>query len=193
MLTPRRMTTERLLLRLPFASDLDPLRDLYDDAPALDNVGTEAAWGRERTRRRLETWRGEYERWGYSMYTVVERLDGEVVGLCGLCPDEGGVPELACLLIRRYWRRGYCREATAAVLSRAQASPGPLTLSARMEADQPSLPYLEQAVVYAHGFVFESEVPDPYSGKRMRYYRWSSPPAKPTAGPRAGPEAGWGA
>ncbi|MBO8200214.1 GNAT family N-acetyltransferase [Streptomyces smyrnaeus] len=177
MLTPRRMTTERLLLRLPEDSDLDPLAALYNDPGALKNIGTEAHWSREQTLRILRESAAEYEQRGYAMYTVVRRSDGAVLGLCGLCPDEDDLPEIAGVLIRRHWGRGYCREAAAAVLTRAQAGPGPVTLTGHVEADHPALDYVERTVMYAHGFVFEKEAPFPYSGKLMRYYRWSSPAA----------------
>lgn len=106
MLTPRRMTTERLLLRLPEDSDLDPLAALYNDPGALKNIGTEAHWSREQTLRILRESAAEYEQRGYAMYTVVRRSDGAVLGLCGLCPDEDDLPEIAGVLIRRHWGPG---------------------------------------------------------------------------------------
>ncbi|MGP3974388.1 GNAT family N-acetyltransferase [Streptomyces sp. 8N114] len=149
---------------------------LFEDPLALKNLGGEAAWGRETARGRLEKWAREYEELGSAVYTVVQRIDGAVVGLCGLSANEDGDLEVVSMFIRRYWRRGYCREASAAVLPRAQAHGGLLSLTARMEADHPSLSYIEQAVLFAHGFVFEGEAPYPYSGKLMRNYRWSSQP-----------------
>jgi RimJ/RimL family protein N-acetyltransferase len=176
MVIPPQMTTERLHMRLPCADDLDPLGDLYNDSLTLGHVGTEAVWGRENIRRRLEGWSADYQQRGYTVYTLVQRLDGTVVGVCGLSPEEtDGSPEVTCIIGRRFWACGYGREAVTALLSHVRAAPEPDDLTVRIEADHPSLAYMERELG-ALGFVFEQEVPHTHSGKLMRHHRWSPIP-----------------
>ncbi|MFJ1618656.1 GNAT family N-acetyltransferase [Streptomyces sp. NPDC088251] len=179
MLTPEWITTERLTLRLPSPADVDPLSGLYDDPVALAHAGTTAVWGKEQTRDRLEQWNAAYQQHGHTIYTVVLQESGTIVGLCGLAPIPGGPPDLACMLARPFWRHGYAREASRAILSLAQASPQPQSLTIHMEPDHPSLSAMERTIFFPHGFTYEGQRLYPRSSKVMRFYRWS--PSGPQA------------
>ncbi|TQN31899.1 RimJ/RimL family protein N-acetyltransferase [Haloactinospora alba] len=172
------ITTERLLLRVPQATDLDPLREFYEDPAALEHVGTQTAWDRESMGRRLQGWADDHQQHGYGMATIELRGNRDVIGLLGLSPGEDGIPELSCMLIRAYWRSGYCREAAAAYLARAQHDPRFSAIRVRMESHNPARAHMERHVFFPHGFACTAEEPFPPSGRLMRYYSWTAPPTR---------------
>lgn len=69
------------------------------------------------TRERLERYAGWEREHGYTLWAVVERASGELVGDCGLIPLEGEGPEveLGYRFARAHWGMGYATEAAVAV------------------------------------------------------------------------------
>ena len=169
------ITTERLLLRVPEPADLGPLHALYTDPVALEHIGTQAAWNRERTGRLLERWIADHREHGYGLAAAVLRDGGGLAGLVGLSPDENGDPELSCMLARAFWRGGYGGEALAACLALAQRDPRFPVIRARMETAHPAIAHVERQVLFRHGFAATGEEPFPHSGRLMRHYRWTAP------------------
>jgi ribosomal-protein-alanine N-acetyltransferase len=63
----------------------------------------------EQTRERIEQWLVEYERYGFSKWAVVLRGSQELIGRCGLSPEQiDGVDEweLGWTFARAYWGKG---------------------------------------------------------------------------------------
>jgi RimJ/RimL family protein N-acetyltransferase len=112
--------TERLLIRPLRLADTEPLHELFSDweamrhlvPAALETVAESRAW----VRAKVELFARSD---GMSMWALVERETGEVVGDVGLQWEEldgERVADLGCRLRRRSWGRGYATEACRAVL-----------------------------------------------------------------------------
>jgi ribosomal-protein-alanine N-acetyltransferase len=114
--------TTRLALR-PFGlDDLDALAEVLADPEVMRYVGKGEARGRTRdeSERTLRTILEEYERWGHGLLaaTTPEENGGRPIGWCGLIRwNLDGVEEVevAYLLGRPYWGKGYATEAATAV------------------------------------------------------------------------------
>jgi len=91
-------------------------------------------------------------RLGFSIWAVIERAGGALIGMCGLAEFGQGVPgiELAYRLRRDRWGRGYATEAGRAVVDHAFGPLGLDRLIAAVERENnPSIHVLEKC-----GFVF---------------------------------------
>ncbi len=114
--------TERLALRPFDMDDLDALAQVLDDPEVMRYVGKGEARGRtrEESERTLRSILEEHERWGHGLLaaTTPEENDGRPIGWCGLIRwSLEGVEEVevAYLLGRPYWGKGYATEAATAV------------------------------------------------------------------------------
>jgi RimJ/RimL family protein N-acetyltransferase len=118
--------TSRLTLRAFRADDLDAVAELLADPEVMRYVGAGEARGRTReeadtTLRKLLD---EYDRWGHGLWavTAAEEYGGKPIGWSGLLRwelDEQTEVEVAYLLGRPYWGRGYATEAATAARDHA--------------------------------------------------------------------------
>jgi len=84
--------TSRLILRHFTRDDLAPLAAMHLDVEVARFIGGVKTL--EQTRERLERWLAEYERYGFSKWAVVLRGGEELIGRCGLSPEQiDGVDE----------------------------------------------------------------------------------------------------
>ena len=84
--------TSRLILRYFTPDDLSPLAAMHLDVEVARFIGGVKTL--EQTRERLERWLAEYERYGFSKWAVVLRGSEELIGRCGLSPEQiDGVDE----------------------------------------------------------------------------------------------------
>jgi RimJ/RimL family protein N-acetyltransferase len=113
-----RVEAPRLLLRLPEASDAQPLLEIHEHPDVVKYVlsgaspgGITGAW------RSIATMLGHWELRGYGQWTVVEKASGEIVGRVGLWNPEGwpGI-ELGWITRRSRWGEGFATEAARAAL-----------------------------------------------------------------------------
>jgi RimJ/RimL family protein N-acetyltransferase len=118
--------SDRLTLREFVPADLDPLAEILADPEVMRYVGAGEARGRtrEESEKTLRTLIDEYELWGHGLWAVTtpDENAGEPIGWCGLIRwelDEQTEVEVAYLLGRPYWGRGYATEAAAAVRDHA--------------------------------------------------------------------------
>ncbi|EET58656.1 acetyltransferase, GNAT family [Marvinbryantia formatexigens DSM 14469] len=109
--------TERLLIRESVMEDLPAFLSMYgeeadnpDVTPFPDNP-EEIFYSYVKH---------QYPLCGYGLWTVVERKSGAVAGRIGVEDDETGGWQMAYLIARRFRRRGYAKEAAAAVLAYAR-------------------------------------------------------------------------
>jgi [ribosomal protein S5]-alanine N-acetyltransferase len=134
------LDTDRLVLRRLTLEDLDAMASFYAD-PAVRRFFPDGTLTRDETLEELE-WilDAYYERYGYGLWATVERRSGDVIGRCGLLPfkvvrattqaglalddpDEHPSPddryevEVAYLLARDRWGRGFATEAAAAIVA----------------------------------------------------------------------------
>ena len=106
------LETDRLFLR-----EMDE-RDLKDLSEILQDPEVMYAYEHEFTDQDVRDWlnrqKNRYERYGYGLWAAVLKETGEMVGQAGLtiqdCEGEK-VLEIGYLLKKKYWHRGYAREA----------------------------------------------------------------------------------
>src|SRR5215510_10871569 len=109
--------TSRLLLRHFTAADLESLAAMHSDPEVARFIG--GVKTREQTLHRLEEWMAQYQQYGFSKWAVVLRSTGELVGRCGLSPEQiDGISEweLGWTFARAHWGHGYAAEAAAAAM-----------------------------------------------------------------------------
>src|SRR5262249_23071320 len=78
--------TSRLILRHFTMDDFEPLAAMHSDPEVSRFLG--GVKTKEQTHQRLLEWLSEYERYGFSKWAVILRATGELVGRCGLSPEE---------------------------------------------------------------------------------------------------------
>ena len=112
------LETARLLIRPIRPEDAEQLHAVYGDPDVMRWIPSGPADSLETTRRRVARYIDEQDRSGFSLWAVIERASGRVIGDCGLFPVEGRGPEveLAYRLGRSAWGRGYATEAAATCL-----------------------------------------------------------------------------
>jgi len=109
--------TERLVLRLPGDTDLEPMAEMSADPEVMRYLG--GAIDRDAVWRVLATMIGHWALRGFGTFTALERATGKVIGRIGLLEPEGWpAKELSWVLARPAWGRGYASEAARAVLAR---------------------------------------------------------------------------
>jgi [ribosomal protein S5]-alanine N-acetyltransferase len=96
-------------------ADLGPLHEVWGDRDVMRWIGAGDAYSHdlEESERRLERLRHHQDEFGYSLWVVLERASGLVLGDCGLVlfGFRGPGVELACRLRKGVWGQGYATEA----------------------------------------------------------------------------------
>ena len=115
------LQSDRLLLRPMTAEDTEPLLAIFTDPLVMASFG-----GTLFDRPQMEQWvarnLAHQDEYGYGLFTIVRRADGEVIGDCGLEHMEiGGTPEveLGYDLRSDCWGRGLATEAASLVRDHA--------------------------------------------------------------------------
>lgn len=104
------LTTNRLTLRGPRASDIDDLFAIYSDARAMAFWSTPPHKSRSVTQERLDRWISGFNAEPYYFAVV---LQGRVVGNCGAHSGN----EIGFILHPDVWGKGIGKEAMQAVIS----------------------------------------------------------------------------
>lgn len=109
--------TARLRLRLFTPADLDPLCEITRDPEVTRYIGYGVPLSREETLNNLNQIMSAFRRRGYGRWALERRDTGGLVGYCGLSSGnpEVGI-ELAYMLARAEWGRGFALEAARASL-----------------------------------------------------------------------------
>ncbi len=109
------LETERLVLRLPRAEDLDDFAAMMADEEVARFLG--GPQSRPEVWRSLATMAGSWALQGFGMFSVIEKASGRWIGRIGpLRPEGWPGPEVGWGLAREAWGRGYATEAAAASL-----------------------------------------------------------------------------
>jgi RimJ/RimL family protein N-acetyltransferase len=112
------LETERLRLREPRQSDFDAYAAMYADPEVTRFLG--GPWDRGRAWRHLAFLQGHWWMAGVGSWVVEQRGTGAFLGVVGFSEPEGWPElELAWILGRRWWGRGYAVEAGRAALAHA--------------------------------------------------------------------------
>ena len=108
--------TERLILRQYSLSDFDSLYEILSDPETMQHYP--APFDADRTRNWI-TWNlDNYEKYGFGLWAVVLKETGEFIGDCGITLqniDGEILPEIGYHIHKKYWRRGFAKEAARAV------------------------------------------------------------------------------
>ena len=108
--------TERLLLREYIPEDFDALYEILSDPETMAHYP--APFDADRTRRWIEWNLDNYTRYGFGLWVAVLKETGEFIGDCGLTLqdiDGETLPEIGYHIHKKYWRRGFAKEAARAV------------------------------------------------------------------------------
>ena len=108
--------TSRLLVREFTMDDLEPLTAMHLDPEVCRFIGLRTP---EQTRNGLVEWIAAYRSLGFAKWAVVLRVTGQLIGRCGMTPEEYeeiSEPELGWTFARAYWGFGYATEAATAVM-----------------------------------------------------------------------------
>ena len=107
--------TERLILREYTPDDYDALYEIMSDPETMQHYP--APFDEERTRRWIEWNLDNYAQYGFGLWAVVLKETGEFIGDCGLTLqniDGEMLPEIGYHIHKKYWRRGFAKEAARA-------------------------------------------------------------------------------
>jgi ribosomal-protein-alanine N-acetyltransferase len=113
----RVLGTDRLVLRHLSMEDLDALAAIQAD-PLVMRYFTSGPRSRVEVRRELERCMALQEQHGFSLWAAIDRLDGTLIGRCGLLPQslQGREEvEIAYLIDRSRWGLGLGTEAALAI------------------------------------------------------------------------------
>ena len=108
--------TDRLLLREYTMDDFDALYEIMSDAETMQHYP--APFDEARTRRWIEWNIDNYSKYGFGLWAVVLKETGEFIGDCGITIqniDGEMLPEIGYHIHKKYWRRGFAKEAAQAV------------------------------------------------------------------------------
>ena len=110
------LETDRLLLRKYTPADFGALHEIMSDAETMRHYP--APFSEERTRRWIDWNLKNYEDYGFGLWAVVLKSTGAFIGDCGITLqdiDGERLPEIGYHIHKKYWRRGFAKEAAAAV------------------------------------------------------------------------------
>ena len=108
--------TERLLLREYRPDDFDALYEIMSDSETMQPYP--APFDETRTRCWIEWNIENYAKYGFGLWAVVLKETGEFIGDCGITIqkiDGENLPEIGYHIHKKYWRRGFAKEAALAV------------------------------------------------------------------------------
>lgn len=108
--------TPRLMLREYTMEDFDALYEIVSDPETMQHYP--APFSQEKTRNWIAWNLENYQRHGFGLWAVVLKENGEFIGDCGLTLqdiDGQQLPEIGYHIHKKYWRRGYGKEAAQAV------------------------------------------------------------------------------
>jgi len=109
--------TARLRLRMFTPADLDRLCEMTSDPEVMRYIGHGVPLSREETLTNLNVIMNAFRRRGFGRWALERRDTGALIGYCGLSAKnpEVGV-EVAYLLAREEWGKGFALEASRASL-----------------------------------------------------------------------------
>lgn len=110
------------MLRTWMPGDAPRLLEIMSEPEVRAFLPTVAAPTADSIRAALERTMEEEEREGFSIWPVVRKEDGRLIGRCGLHRMPDGWVEIVWSFERSAWGKGYASEAAAAVLAYARTA-----------------------------------------------------------------------
>lgn len=108
--------TRRLILREYTPEDFDDLYEIVSDPETMEHYP--APFTPEKTKHWIEWNLENYQKYGFGLWAVVLKETGEFIGDCGLTLqniDGQLLPEIGYHIHKKYWRKGFGKEAARAV------------------------------------------------------------------------------
>jgi ribosomal-protein-alanine N-acetyltransferase len=110
--------TPRLLLRSWSYTDLPAAAEVYGDPEVMRFIGAGAPLSLEAMAAMIDRWSRHEAAHGFTLWALVERATGELLGDCGLIHLDGGPEiEVGYRLRRDRWGLGYATEAARACVA----------------------------------------------------------------------------
>ena len=110
------LETDRLILREYTLEDFDGLYAILSDPETMQHYPT--PYDEKETMRWLNWSFDNYQTYGFGLWAIELRESGEFIGDCGITMqniDGEILPEIGYHIHKNHWRRGYAKEAAAAV------------------------------------------------------------------------------
>ncbi len=166
---PERLETERLILRTFEEKDWRDLYEYYRDEECMRyTVGRPL--DQDESWRKMATIVGHWHLRGYGPYACVEKETSTVMGTVGLWfPYKWPEPEIKWGLARKFWRKGYAREAAAAVKAMADKHVPDIHLISLIYPQNTGSIRVAESI----GASYEKTVP--FRGKEAAIYRHLAP------------------
>lgn len=164
------LETERLILREMVEADFLPLCKHLQDADVM--YAFEHAYSDAEVREGLEKQFERYAQYGFGVWAVILKENGELIGQCGLsmqpCEDRE-LLEIGYIFQKQYWRQGYATE--AAIACREYAFDTLLADEVFSLIRDTNIP--SQNVAKRNGMAIVGEFVKHYRGKDMPHYVFS--------------------
>lgn len=109
------LETQRLGLREMNISDMDSLSLILQDERVM--YAYNGAFSKEETMTWMQRQLQRYKDFGFGLWAVVLKENGEMIGQCGITMQEykmKQIPEIGYLFAHKYWHKGYATEAAIA-------------------------------------------------------------------------------
>ena len=110
------LETERLILREYTLEDFDALYEILSDAETMKHYPS--PYDENGTMRWLRWSLDNYEKYGFGLWAVILKENGQFIGDCGITMqniDGQMLPEIGYHIHKNHWRRGYAKEVASAV------------------------------------------------------------------------------
>ena len=110
------LETDRLTLREYVTEDFDALFEIVSDIETMQHYP--APFDEDKTRSWIQWNLDNYKKCGFGLWAVVLKETGKFIGDCGITiQDIDGemLPEIGCHIHKKYWRKGFAKEAARAV------------------------------------------------------------------------------
>jgi ribosomal-protein-alanine N-acetyltransferase len=114
----RLFETPRLFLRHFEPDDAEELHTVFGDPKVMERIPGGPSPSLQETRRRLMKIIEHQQKHGFSLWAIVEKNSGKLIGDCGLILVEGRGPEIEISydIAYEFWGRGYATEAASRCL-----------------------------------------------------------------------------
>ncbi len=167
--------TDRLILRAPRMDDAEPLMGVFGDPQAMRFVNHGTTRSIDEVRASLEKKIACLAKHRVTLFTLIERDSGDIIGDCGIIPISWSEPEfeLAYRLRPSAWGKGYATEAGVAAMEHAWRETGLDRVFAVTDPDN----HASQRVLAKIGFA-ASGVTDRYYNATLRLFRFDRPAAR---------------
>lgn len=110
------LETERLILREYTEKDFESLYEILSDSETMKHYPK--PYDEKGTWRWLNWSFDNYSKYGFGLWAIELKENGKFIGDCGITMqniDGESLPEIGYHINKNYWRRGFAKEAAAAV------------------------------------------------------------------------------